>query len=83
MAARSLLERIQDEPFVSVFDSNLACQTCLFARGEPSWPVPDGWELTPDKCNCQIYEPDGIGDKPVDVACHGAECEYYEPADSV
>ena len=69
------------------FDSNEACQTCLFAHSEPfdsakakAWNVPVGWQITPDKCNCQIYEPDDLGDKPRDIAEDGAECEYYEKA---
>jgi hypothetical protein len=85
MTKGSFIDRDREQgsgSMVSVFASNQACQTCLFARGEPSWDVPDGYELTPDKCNCQIYEPDDLGDKPVDIAFDGADCEFYEDENS-
>jgi hypothetical protein len=68
---------------VSEFASNRACQTCMFARGEPSWDVPDGYELTPDKCFCLMYDPDDLGMKPNDIAFGGADCEFYEDAEAV
>jgi hypothetical protein len=78
MGDKSFLDRINEEVIVPVFAANEACRTCMFAHGEASWDAPEGYTITPDKCNCLIYDPDGLGDKPNDVAFHGAECEYYE-----
>jgi hypothetical protein len=80
MAENSFLERIKDEVIEPVFASNKACRTCIFAHGDPSWKVPEGYKIAPDKCYCQIYEPDDLGEKPDDVAFHGADCEFYEKA---
>jgi hypothetical protein len=73
---KSFIDRLEEdgEEFGAgfAFATNKACQTCLFAHGEPPWAD------SPDKGNCMIYEPDDLGDKPTDVLFHGAPCEYYE-----
>jgi hypothetical protein len=78
MAEKSFIDRLKEdgEEFGSgfAFATNKACQTCMFAHGEP--PLAD----FPDKSYCQIYEPDGLVDNPSDGAFDGAPCEYYEAA---
>jgi hypothetical protein len=78
MADKSFLDRIKDEVVVMSFATNKACQTCMFAHSEYGNPSK---AYTPQKCNCQIYERDDLGDKPDDVAFEGASCEYYEAAE--
>jgi hypothetical protein len=73
---KSFIDRLKEdgEEFGSgfAFATNKACQTCMFAHGEPPWAD------TPLKGNCLIYERDAGENKPADVSFHGAPCEYYE-----
>lgn len=77
---QKISERWSNEDKGIVFATNKACQTCKFARGEADWR-PEGLEVTPDLCYCQIYEPGDFGLKPRDVAFHGAPCSCYEEID--